>query len=99
MSIGGKFAILAAVVAGCLLARECLLLGAGPTHLADLSVRQLDNSDESAEALRLADGGKNWLLSGWPVLVVAGATAAGLFGGDVARAWRKAHETEADRPS
>jgi hypothetical protein len=94
MTTAGKLGVLAAVVAGCLIAREALALGAGPTRMADLSVRQLESSDDAAEALRLADGGKNWLLSGWPVLLVGVATVAALFGPDVAQAWRNAHETD-----
>jgi hypothetical protein len=84
MNVTSKIGLLVLVAVLCLAAREYVLLTQEPAELTELTLRQLDNSDAAAEALRVADASKNWLLAGWPFLVV-GLLAAYLFWDDAAR--------------
>jgi hypothetical protein len=70
-------------------AREYLLLGTIPTQLTELTIGQMQPSDTAAEALRAAETSKNWFLTGWTTLLVAGTLAACLFGGEALDLIRK----------
>jgi hypothetical protein len=81
MTLATKLGVLLLAIVACWILRDYALLASDPTELADLTVRQMENSAGAAEALRVADAAKNWLAAAWPALVV-GLLAACLFWDD-----------------
>jgi hypothetical protein len=90
MTFGSRLFILLLAVIGYFAVREYLLLTTAPATLTDLALQQMQPSDEAAETLRLADGSKNWLLSGWSVLLFTGVAAVCLFRNELAHFIQKA---------
>jgi hypothetical protein len=78
-AVATRVVFLCLAVAAFLVAREYLLVTWLPAELNDLSLQQMRPDDRAAQDLRSADSTKNWLSTGWAVLVFAGVVAAGLF--------------------
>ena len=81
-----KAAALVLAVVAFLAVREYLLATWAPTEVTGLAIRQMQPDNAAAEDLRSASQARNWLLSGWAVLLVAVLAAAGVFWNDLAPA-------------
>jgi hypothetical protein len=79
MKLASRLGWLVLAAVGCFAAQEYFLTAIGPPALADLSVQQMNNSDPAAGTLRVADGSKSWLASGWLPLAAVAVLAVYLF--------------------
>ena len=85
MNVPSKVGALLLAAAGWWAVSEYCFLAAVPQQTTPLALRQMDNDDEAAGALRLADRGKNWLGSPWVGLLAVGALGGWLFRDDLLR--------------
>src|SRR5260370_27072029 len=97
MSLGTRCGLLLLAAAGCFALNEYALVGRDPTEITELTLRQMDSSDDAAEALRVADASKNWLQAAWPLGLVA-LLGALLFHDEAVRFLKRGRAPAGTRP-